>query len=126
MAIVTMNGIEEEVLQFVAERARHPASRLNPQTTLFGDLGIDGDDADEFLLAYVKRFGVDMSSYRADRHFGPEGLIPPNPFRWLATVWRGLDDVRATPEARVGLRPITIQDLVASAKAAKWTFAYEK
>ena len=55
---------------------RVSAARLKARTTLFGDLGVDGDDGDELMVAFMKRFGVDMTIYRGDRHFGPKGFAP--------------------------------------------------
>ena len=123
---MTSAAIEEEVTAFVAAKTRCSAERLNPRTTLFGDLGVDGDDSDELLAAFMKRFGVDMRAYRRDRHFGSEGFLPWTPLFWLVLAWRAAGEKVSTPESRARLSPITIQDLIDSARAGKWTVTYEE
>lgn len=123
---MTSASIEEEVTAFVATKTQHAAARLNPHTTLFGDLGVDGDDSDELLGAFMTRFSVDMTAYRGDRHFGPEGFAPWTPLFWLVLAWRARAEKRSTPESRARLLPITIQDLIDSAKAGRWSLIYEK
>ena len=93
-----------------------PISRLDDNTTLFGDLGIDGDDALEFLEAFAKEFDVDTSSLRVSDHFGPEGIPVTTFFRWIAVAFR-----RGTPEARAGLQPITIGGLIGAARRGSWS-----
>jgi hypothetical protein len=122
---VTVVSIEEDVVAFVADFTRNPVECIKPQTTLFGDLGIDGDDGDEILSAFMRRFDVDMSSCRPV-HFGPEGFVPWAPLYWLALAWRSRAEKQSTPESRARLMPITIQDLIDSAKAKRWTIAYDQ
>ncbi len=121
---MTSVSIEEEVVAFVADFTRHPIERIKPQTTLFGELGIDGDDGDEILTAFMKRFAVDMTSYRGV-HFGPEGFIPWAPLYWLVLLMRSRVEKPSTPESRARLVPITIQDLIDSAKAKRWSIVYD-
>jgi hypothetical protein len=122
---VTADFLEDEVAAFVADFTSHPIKQIKPQTTLFGDLGIDGDDGDEILSTFMQRFAVDMSSYRPI-HFGPEGFVPWAPLYWLVILWRTIFEKNSTPESRSRLMPITIQDLIDSAKAKQWTIRYEK
>ena len=123
---MTSVSIEEEVIAFVAANIRVSAARLKARTTLFGDLGVDGDDSDELMVAFTKRFGVDMTTYRGDRHFGPEGFAPWTPFYWLVLLWRARTEKGSTPESRARLCPITIQDLIDSAKTGRWSVIYGK
>lgn len=41
---------------------------------VFGQLGIEGDDAFEFIEAFANRFSVDMSGYRWYFHHAEEGV----------------------------------------------------
>jgi hypothetical protein len=41
---------------------------------VFGKLGIEGDDAFEFIEAFADRFSVDMSDYRWYFHHAEEGV----------------------------------------------------
>lgn len=122
--MVSADSIEQQVVALVAEFTGCPVERIKPQTTLFGDLGIDGDDGDEILTVFMKRFEVDMSSCRPV-HFGPEGFPPWTPLYWLVLLWRARVEKQSTPESRARLVPITIQDLFDSAKAKRWTISYD-
>jgi len=107
----------EEVTEFIAKFAYTPLERLSASTTLFGDLGIDGDDADELLAAFGKHFDVEMSSLDVARHFGPENTWP-----WTVICWFMLWSRSGTPEQKARLSPITIADLVRAAKCGKWEY----
>jgi len=117
-------SLEEEVIAFVAAEMLCSTNAITAHTTLFGDLGIDGDDGDEFLVAFKKRFSVDMCGYRVNRHFGPEGFVPWAPLLWIFYALRGRRKREGTPESRAGLLPISVQVLIDSARARKWTFIY--
>jgi hypothetical protein len=123
---VVNDTLEDDVILFIASESGQPRERLSPRTTLFGDLRIDGDDGDELLVAFMKHFEVDMSEYRGSEHFGPEGLPPWAPIYWLILAWRSMTEEGSTPESRARLRPITIQDLIDSARARKWTIIYDR
>src|SRR5260370_34599317 len=106
-----MPAPDDSVMDFVSEftGVKHP--RLTASATLFGDLGVDGADGEDLIESFGKRFQVDLSQFRADRHFGPEGLRICAPFLWL---WRLVNwPLRRgqTPEDRAGLKPIRIRDL---------------
>jgi acyl carrier protein len=107
--------IETRVHRFVAEQVGVPAEELSAATTLFGDLGVDGDDAAELFSAFKKTFRVDLETLDLSRHFGPEGLLPSAPVHWLRQLLS-----RGTPEQRAGLVPITVGELVAAASAGSW------
>jgi hypothetical protein len=114
---------EVEVLEFVARTVGVRCSKLSMSTRLLGDLGIDGDDADEFFKDFSETFHVNVSQLDLSRHFGGEGClpweIPGMLFRAIAELVRcRLSD--RTEEERVGLIPITIGELVCAAKTGHW------
>lgn len=56
----------------------------NLQTVIEDDLGITGDDADELMQKFSKKFNVDLTGFNFMKFFDPEGvdssfllLIPP-------------------------------------------------
>src|SRR4051812_3600727 len=100
--------MDEEVIAFVAAQTKRPARKVTTRTTLFGDLGVDGDDSEDLVSAFTKHFGVEMQTYRGDRHFGPEGFAPWTPLYWLLLLWRARSHGRSTPESCAGLIPITV------------------
>ena len=120
---MTPKSFEEKVVAFVADFTRYPADRIMPQTSLFGDIGIDGDDGDEILAAFMNQFDVDMRACRPV-HFGVEGFVPWAPLHWIHQAWLARTEKSSTPESRAGLVPITVQDLIESAKAKRWMVHY--
>ncbi len=49
--------------------------KITRDTTLVQDLKIDGDDSEEFLLAFSKEFSVDVSKLPLEEYFGDEGDV---------------------------------------------------
>ncbi len=99
----------EEVRQFVVRKLGVRADRIQLTTSLFHDLGVDGADGWEFTEAFGARFGVDLSSFDAALHFGPEA--GGNPLVWVA---------RAVTGSWPGMVPITLADLAEAARSGRW------
>ncbi len=103
--------LSERVLLFVArERGMSPA-KVSLESSLFHDLGTDGDDGVELLQAFAREFHVDLGSIRWDQHFGPEAAF--NPFCLLSHSWW-----------RRRFLPVTVADLVQCARAHRWSYHY--
>jgi hypothetical protein len=67
----------EELVSFVASRTGfRKTDILSRRFTLNRDIGVDGDDADEFMEEYFDHFGVDVGDYDWSRYFGEEGFNP--------------------------------------------------
>ena len=60
-----------------------PESRIFAESRLAEDLGLDGDDAHEFMTAFAKRFGVNLDGFMFSRHFGAEASATP----WSVVSW---------------------------------------
>jgi acyl carrier protein len=108
----------EAIRDFVAVECGVPAETLTSETTLFGDLGIDGDDAIEFFEAFQERFGVDLASLDMRRYFGPEGWplrdLVIMPF-WLLWMARPGD-----PHQKARVQPIHLFELMSAAESGRW------
>ena len=115
-----MSDLDSNVMNFVAEFTGVRRQRLSPVSTLLGDLGVDGADGWELIEAFGEKFHVDLSSFRADQHFGPEGLPIYTPFLGLWWLVSFPFREKQTPEERSGLRAIRITDLVEAAKGRRW------
>ena len=100
---------------FVGDFTGVPHDSISQNTTLYGDLGIDGDDAVDLIADLKREFSIDFSDFLFDRHFGTEGLTPFAFVQWFTYAIR-----TGTPEARAGLSPIRICDLVDAAQTGKW------
>jgi hypothetical protein len=83
-------------------------TNLSIDSTLFGDLGVDGADGWEFVERFGREFDVDLADFRADMHFGPEASMMPS--NWLQSLMVWMLSWRSGPERRAGLVPITMAD----------------
>jgi hypothetical protein len=70
-------ALYEKILHFVSSETR-TRKHLSFETDIARDLGVDGDDAEEFMQRFQSEFNVDLSNFRFDSYFGGEGfrLIP--------------------------------------------------
>jgi acyl carrier protein len=104
------------VAAFVADEVGVPRGQVRWGTTLFGDLGVDGMDAEELMERFAAEFHVDLSEYDHRRHFRPKaGTNPVTALQMLVTRLLGL-----MPEQAAGLRPLTVGNLAAAASAGRW------
>jgi acyl carrier protein len=111
-------SLSERVRAFVAEQCGVPLNRIEPPTTLFGDLGVDGDDAVQFFQAFAREFEVDVSGLDLTRHFGPEGVWPWEVvYSIILALWKRR---KGTPEQKARLDPIMVQDLISAASSRAW------
>lgn len=65
--------IFEELKKFIIEQRWEYDFPLVRETTLERELRITGDDADEFLIAFGKKFNVDVSEFPIGDYFESEG-----------------------------------------------------
>ena len=115
---VLTDSLTKEVVQLVAQQTGVPSERISPQTTLFGDLGIDGDDAAELLAAFAEQFRVDLSEFESRRHFGGEGMWP---HQIPLFFWRLFRSIRGDePHEIGGVVPVRVGDLVRAAQEGRW------
>jgi hypothetical protein len=114
-----MPDLAESVMDFVAEYTGAERIKLTPASTLFGDLGVDGDDGWQLMEEFGQKFEVDLSGFEGGRHFGPEGCFPPLMlWNWIRLA---LKPSGMSHEERSGLKPIRISDLIAAAREKRWT-----
>jgi hypothetical protein len=67
-----MMSLSHGLIEFLEES--NPAKKpVSGSTRLFHDMRIYGDDADELIAEYSKRFEVDVSSFRIQEYFPDEG-----------------------------------------------------
>ena len=97
----------QEVIRFIAEYFRRPSGKLSQKTTLQKDLGVDGDDAVDFLNSFSERFGVSFSRFEFHRYFSNESGVD----------LIGLFVSRGFPT----FVDIAIEDLVRAAEQREWT-----
>jgi len=108
-------------MDFVAEFTGVKRERLTPDSTLYADLCVDGADGWELIEKFGQKFQVDLSGFRGDQHFGPEGLPIYAPIAWLWFLVSLPFRKRRSAEDEAGLKPIRISDLILAAKNGRWT-----
>ncbi len=71
--------IFNNVKRFTIDQAAAGENDITENALLETDLGIYGDDAIEYVIAFGKEFNVDVSRFMAADYFSPEGgfKLPP-------------------------------------------------
>jgi hypothetical protein len=107
--------MEHCVRDFVARQTRRDVTRIASSTTLVGDLHLAGDDGSDFMAAFAREFGVDLSDFDSARHFGREAgcFLPVSCYYYIRAIF--LEAHRAA-----GLQPISVRDLVVAAERGRW------
>jgi acyl carrier protein len=99
-----MNESEHSILkaiELVHDQMGFSKRKLTPQTRLFHDLAIDGDDAVELLMALNEQYGVSCEDFNFSNYFGAE----------IGAGWRHLGWRIFHNNDQECLKPITILDL---------------
>lgn len=67
-----------EIKYFTVKQAGVEESEVTKDASLEDDLGIYGDDAVDFIVAFGKKFNVNVSKFNAADYFSPDGdfLLP--------------------------------------------------
>jgi len=98
------------IKRFIHEFTGVAEKRIVNNTSLQKDLGIEGDDADDFMQTYAQKFNVDLESFKFTDYFSVEGGF--NPISYLF--------VRIFNPAHLKKQTITLADLVNAARKGKW------
>ena len=106
-----MDDLEGRVRSFVHELVPWLPLDVPMGADLIDDAGIDGDDVEDLVEEFGKRFGVRMEGFRWYHHSGMEGC---NPLWLVFRPWW----------ARKSQVPIRISDLVESARRGAWVAQY--
>jgi acyl carrier protein len=137
------------VFDFVVEETSVRRETLTLDTTLSGDIGLDGDDAVEFFEEFQEEFSVNIEDLELfwDRYFAPEGMTLSTGFLFVIPglvlavlftyLFPHLPDWSCFVLAygfwfvclfcfgrwrnKTRASQIAIQDLIDAAKAGRWT-----
>lgn len=115
-----MQNLEESVIEFVATFTGFKAERIHLQTTLYGDLGVAGDDGLDLIQAYGKKFQVDLMEFQSEHHFGSEGVSILAPLSLLWMVLSHPFRQKRTSEEESNVQAVRICDLITFARAGRW------
>jgi acyl carrier protein len=64
----------EEIQAFIVEKIGVDEVEVTQEALLQDDLGVYGDDAVDLIVAFSKKFKLDVSNFIAADYFKPEGL----------------------------------------------------
>ncbi|WP_164974302.1 DUF1493 family protein [Filimonas effusa] len=68
------DNIFNELVKFTIKQSCVDDEPIKRTTKLYEDLGIYGDDAVEFIIAFGKAFDVDVSEFKAADYFKGDGI----------------------------------------------------
>lgn len=105
-----MDGFSR-VSRFISDECDYD-SYIDPDEDIFNRVGITGDDADDFIIAFEKTFDVDMRNYLWYFHSEEEGGLDLGGLFFKS------------PDRLVTRIPITPRVLSDSIAAKKWTVHY--
>lgn len=72
-SIIMNTEIFSKLKEFIVEEAAVEDKEVFYEAKIEDDLGVTGDDAVDFLMAYSKTFNVDVSMFMAADYFDEEG-----------------------------------------------------
>lgn len=107
----------DPVMRFVSTRAGVNRKELTLDTTLLGDLGIDGDDAHELFEDFEARFKVDLREFQILRCFHSEVELFAEPLDVLRWVMDRESQNHPNNSHKI---PITIAALIRAAARGCW------
>jgi acyl carrier protein len=83
------NEIFDKLKEFVIIQSAVNDEEITRETEIENDLGVYGGDADEFLIAFGKKFNVDISQFPIGNYFSGEGdIILPAIIRFFTNTKR--------------------------------------
>ena len=106
---VNRSNSTEEIIEFISQSLSIPLNKITKTASLFHDLGIDGDDAIDFLNEFSHTFGVSLSQFRFNEYFGPEGS---------ATPWGFIKEI-VTKSSFTQKKRLEVKDLIQAVSTGK-------
>ncbi|AEV99380.1 hypothetical protein A4D02_34260 [Niastella koreensis] len=94
-----MDEIFDRIIKFVVANRWDYDFPLTRNTSLQKDLKIYGDDAAEIIIAFGKEFNVDISDFKLQEYFEPEGDAV------IASI------MRLFKKKKMSYKPLTLGDL---------------
>lgn len=82
------NDIFNRLKKIIIKQSAVDDDEITKDTQIENELGVAGDDAVEFIIAYGKTFNVDVTKFMAADYFGGEGwvLLPSKKSRKILTI----------------------------------------
>lgn len=67
-----MRKLNDVLISFIKDEIRNPEFEITADLSLEDDLGIFGDDAGEFILAFSKKFNVNIKDFNFNNYSNSE------------------------------------------------------
>lgn len=109
-----------DLLPEILVKKHSGSADVHPESRLFTDLGMDGDDASEFLQAFSQRFDIDWTGFHWLRYFGDEGIDVFAPVFSVVAQSLSANFRQRWKAAREAEREITVAHLARVAEAKRW------
>ncbi len=111
---MTTSAVFEQVKAFTVKFTGVQPGNVTLNTTLENDLGITGDDAEDFMLAFFDEFGVNYTGFELTKYFAQEGFDPTGITLVIRRLFTDLSPLTAP------VYDVTIADLVKSVNEGRW------
>jgi hypothetical protein len=70
-----MKEVFSDLVAFIHEQSRTFDIPVTMETSIENDLGITGDDGEDFTVQFSNKYGVDISNFHFTKYFYPEPSI---------------------------------------------------
>ena len=105
--------MDDEITIIISEEGDVPIRKVLKESTLLGDLNIDGDDAWEIFLRCHDEYGLDLSDFDFHLYFRNEPCLKGLVYLYRKIKYR--DEHIAAQKV-----PITVMQLIDACKKGKW------
>ena len=105
--------MEDEIKIIVSNEGNVPLCNVTENSTLLGDLKIDGDDAWEIFEQCQSKFELDLSNFIFNNYFRSEPCLKGVVYLYRKFKYRD-EHLAAKKE------PITVKQLIDACKKGKW------
>ncbi|SEW43394.1 DUF1493 family protein [Chitinophaga arvensicola] len=74
-----LSGLWTDLVVFLHEQSHAYEVNITPDTAIEDDLGVTGEDGEELIVAYSKRYQVDITGFLFNKYFFPEPFVNTMP-----------------------------------------------
>lgn len=113
MLLLYVPMLKLEIIELISKETGYPTSNIHENSTLLGDIGLDGDDAWDVLENCHEKYGLKLDNFDFQRYFRNEPC-----FKGLIYLYRKLkykDEHLASNKVA-----ITIADLAKACELGEW------
>ena len=102
-----------EIYKFLSKQLQIKEEKLNLDSDIYKEFGVDGDDFSDLMVSFSEKFNVDLSGFLWYFHYGEEGIN-------IGAIFI------KPPYNRVSRIAITPRILLEAVNTGKWPIEYPK